>query len=185
MNVVYAGIDNPISIGVPGVASKDIFPSISSGNATIVKSQGDGNYIIKPSKIGKLSLNVSAKIDGATKNMGTKEIRIKRIPKPSLRIGSFKSGDQASKAEITANPVLRASMEDFDFQIPALRISSFVFNVQGSGALDLNGSGNRLTPEMISRINNAKRGQKVYITDVTVKTPDGATHSLDCTLRLK
>ena len=90
-----------------------------------------------------------------------------------------------SKAEITANPVLRASMEDFDFQIPALKINTFTFNVQGSGALDLNGTGNRLTPEMISRINNAKRGQKVYITDVTVKTPDGATHSLDCTLRLK
>lgn len=185
MNVVYAGIDNPASIGVPGVASKDITPSITTGNATIVKDAGDGNYIIKPSKIGKMSLKVVAKIDGQTKDMGSKEIRIKRIPKPSLRIGSFKSGDQASKTEITANPVLRASMEDFDFQIPALKINSFVFNVQGSGALDLNGSGNRLTPEMISRINNAKRGQKIYITDVTVKTPDGVTHSLDCTLRLK
>jgi gliding motility-associated protein GldM len=185
MNVVYAGIDNPASIGVPGVASKDITPTITTGNATIVKDAGDGNYIIKPTKIGKMSLKVMAKIDGQTKDMGTKEIRIKRIPKPSLRIGSFKSGDQASKTEITANPVLRASMEDFDFQIPALKINSFVFNVQGSGALDLNGSGNRLTPEMISRINNAKRGQKIYITDVTVKTPDGVTHSLDCTLRLK
>ena len=185
MNVVYAGIDNPASIGVPGVASKDITPTITTGNATIVKDAGDGNYIIRPTKIGKMSLKVMAKIDGQTKDMGTKEIRIKRIPKPSLRIGSFKSGDQVSKAEITANPVLRASMEDFDFQIPALKINSFVFNVQGSGALDLNGSGNRLTPEMISRINNAKRGQKIYITDVTVKTPDGATHSLDCTLRLK
>lgn len=185
MNVVYAGIDNPASIGVPGVASKDITPSITTGNATIVKDAGDGNYIIKPTKIGKMTLKVVAKIDGQTKDMGSKEIRIKRIPKPSLRIGSFKSGDQASKTEITANPVLRASMEDFDFQIPALKINSFVFNVQGSGALDLNGSGNRLTPEMISRINNAKRGQKIYITDVTVKTPDGVTHSLDCTLRLK
>ena len=185
MNVVYAGIDNPVSIGVPGVASKDVIPSITTGNATIVKDAGEGNYIIKPTKIGKMTLNVSAKVEGQTKNMGSKEIRIKRIPKPSLRIGSFKSGDQVSKAEITANPVLRASMEDFDFQIPALKINTFTFNVQGSGALDLNGTGNRLTPEMISRINNAKRGQKVYITDVTVKTPDGATHSLDCTLRLK
>ena len=185
MNVVYAGIDNPVSIGVPGVASKDVIPSITTGNATIVKDAGDGNYIIKPTKIGKMSLSVSAKIEGQTKNMGSKEIRIKRIPKPSLRIGSFKSGDQVSKQEITANPVLRAAMEDFDFQIPALKINTFTFNVQGSGALDLNGTGNRLTPEMISRINNAKRGQKIYITDVTVKTPDGATHSLDCTLRLK
>jgi gliding motility-associated protein GldM len=185
MNVVYAGIDNPVSIGVPGVASKDVIPSISTGNATIVKDAGDGNYIIKPTKIGKMTLNVTAKIDGQTKNMGSKEIRIKRIPKPSLRIGNFKSGDQVSKAEIKANPVLRVSMEDFDFQIPALKINSFVFNVQNSGGLDLNGNSNRLTPDMLSRIDNAKRGQKIYITDVTVKTPDGQTHSLDCTLRLK
>lgn len=187
MNVVYSGIDNPVSIGVPGVASKDITPSIipGTGNATIVKDQGEGNYIIKPNKIGKITLKVVAKIDGHAKDMGSKEIRVKRIPKPALRVGSFKSGDQVSKAEIGANPVLRVSMEDFDFQIPALKINSFVFNVQSSGALDINGTGNRLTPEMISRINNAKRGQKIYITDVTVKTPDGQTHSLDCTLRLK
>ncbi|MCR4828346.1 MAG: hypothetical protein K5864_02680 [Bacteroidales bacterium] len=185
MNVVYAGIDNPISVSVPGVASKDVVPTIASGNATIRKDAGDGNYIINATKIGKVTLNVSAKVDGQTKHMGSKEIRVKRIPTPTLKIGNYKSGDQVMKAEITANPVLRAAMEDFDFQLPALKITSFTFNVQGSGALDLTGSGNRLTPEMISRINNAKRGQKVYITDVTVKTPDGVTHSLDCTLRLK
>ena len=185
MNVVYAGIDNPISVSVPGVASRDVTPVVSSGSATITKTDGDGNYIIKATKIGKMTLTVNAKTEGGVKNMGTKELRVKKIPKPVLKIGSFKSGDQVAKAELTANPVLRASMEDFDFQIPALKINTFTFNVQGSGALDLNGTGNRLTPEMISRINNSKRGQKIYITDVTVKTPDGATHTLDCTLRLK
>ncbi len=185
MNVVYAGIDNPIQIGVPGIASKDVTPNIASGSATITKGAGDGNYIIKPTKIGKLTLNISAKTDNGTKSMGTKEIRVKRIPKPSLRLGNFKTGDQVTKGEITANPVLRVSMDDFDFKIPALKVTSFVFNVQGSGQLDITGTGNRLTPDMTARINNAKRGQKIYITDVTVKTPDGATHTLDCTLRLK
>ena len=185
MNVVYAGIDNPIQIGVPGIASKDVTPSITSGGATIVKGTGDGNYIIKPTKVGKLTLNVNAKTESGVKSMGTKEIRVKRIPKPSLRMGNFKTGDQVSKAEVTANPVLRVSMDDFDFKIPALKVTSFVFNVQSSGQLDITGTGNRLTPDMISRINNGKRGQKIYITDVTVKTPDGATHTLDCTLRLK
>lgn len=185
MNVVYAGIDNPIQIGVPGIASKDVTPSITSGGATIVKGTGDGNYIIKPTKVGKLTLNVSAKTESGVKSMGTKEIRVKRIPKPSLRLGNFKTGDQVSKAEVTANPVLRVSMDDFDFKIPALKVTSFVFNVQSSGQLDITGTGNRLTPDMLNRIKNGKRGQKVYITDVTVKTPDGATHTLDCTLRLK
>ena len=187
MNVVYAGIDNPVSIGVPGVASRDVSPSITGG-ATISRDPAgkEGDYIIRASKIGKIQLNVSAKTDGKTmRPMGTKELRVKKIPKPVLKVGNFKTGDNVTKAELTATGQLRAVMEDFDFQIPALRISSFTFNVQGAGALDITANGSRLTPEMISRINNARRGQKVYITDVTVKTPDGATHTLDATFRLK
>lgn len=187
MNVVYAGIDNPVSIGVPGVSSRDVTPTIAGG-ATISKDPAgkEGDYIIRASKIGKIQLQVTAKTDGKTSRpMGTKELRVKKIPKPVLKVGNFKTGDNVTKAELTSTGTLRAVMEDFDFQIPALKISSFTFNVQGSGALDITGNGNRLTPEMISRINNARRGQKVYITDVTVKTPDGATHTLDATFRLK
>ena len=185
MNVVYAGIDNPISVSVPGVASRDVIPTITSGNATITKAPGDGNYIIRATKPGKLTLSVSAKVDKGTKHMGTKEIRIKKIPKPVLKIANFKTGDQVSKVEVTANAMLRAVMEDFDFQLPPLKISSFSFNVSGSGALELTGSGNRLTPEMISRINSAKPRQKIYIDNVRVTTPDGVTHTLDLTLRIK
>lgn len=187
MNVVYAGIDNPVSISVPGIASRDVVPTIN-GNATITKATNgkEGDYIIKASKIGKLQLQVSARTDGKnTRPMGTQEIRVKKIPKPVLKVGNFKTGDNVTKGELTSVGTIRAVMEDFDFQIPALKISSFTFNVQGSGALDITANGNRLTPEMISRINNARRGQKVYITDVTVKTPDGATHTLDATFRLK
>ena len=38
---------------------------------------------------------------------------------------------------------------------------------------------------MISRLKNAKKGQKVYIDNVVVKTPDGQTHKLKATYRLK
>src|SRR5574344_190769 len=188
MNVVYAGIDNPVSISVPGVDSRMVIPHIVGAGATISKDPagGAGDYVIRASKIGKISVQVDAKPDGKnTRNMGAKELRIKRIPKPVLKVGNFKTGDVVGKAELTAVGQLRAVMEDFDFQIPALRISSFTFNVQGSGQLDITGNGNRLTPEMINRIQNARRGQKVYITDVTVKTPDGQTHTLDATFRLK
>lgn len=187
MNVVYAGIDNPISIGVPGVASKDVSPQIIEGGATIAPDpQGKaGDYIIKANKAGKLKIQINAKIDGKnSKSMGVKDFRVKFIPAPVLQIGKYKTGDRMTKGELTANPTLRAVLPDFDFQLPKLNITSFSFNVQGSGQLDIQGTGNRLTPDMISRINNARRGQKVYITDVTVKTPDGRTHTLDCTLRL-
>lgn len=184
MNVVYNGIDNPVSIGVPGVASKDVTATITTGNGTITKAQGDGNYIIKPSKIGKMSIRVTAKIDGQVKDMGTKEYRIKRIPQPVLKLGNFKSNDLVSKQEVEANPQLRAVLEDFDFQIPAPKVTSYEFSTSAS-ALPITGKGSRLDPEMLNRIKNLKRGQKFYVEGVKVTTPDGQTHSLSMNLRLK
>lgn len=188
MNVCYAGVDNPISIGVPGVDSRNVTPTISGG-ATISKDPAgrDGDYIIRASKPGRVTINVSAKTDGKTsKAMGAYEIRVKKIPKPVLMVADLGTGKTVGKQEFMtkANAGLRAVLQDFDFQLPPLKIASFTFNVQGSGALDINGSGNKFSPEMLNRIKNAKKGQKVYITDVTVKTPDGATHTIDATFRL-
>lgn len=188
MNVVYAGIDNPVSISVPGVASKDVVPHVVGQGATISKDPAgkEGDYIIRASKIGKIQIQVDAKTDGkTTRSMGTKEFRVKRIPKPVLKAGTYKTGDVVAKNELIALGAVRVMMEDFDFKIPPLKITTFNFNVQGSGQIDIQGQGGRLTPDMISRIKNARRGQKVYITDVTVKTPDGQTHTIDASFRLK
>ena len=184
MNVVYNGIDNPVSIGVPGVASKDVTATITTGNGTITRAQGDGNYIIKPNKLGRMSIRVTAKIDGQVKDMGTKEYRVKRIPEPKIKLGNFKSGESASAKEIEANPTLRAVLEDFDFQIPAPKISTFEFSAQGS-PLPIQGSGNRLNPEMLNRIKNLRSRQKFYIDGVKVTTPDGQTHNLNFSIRMK
>lgn len=188
MNVVYAGIDNPVSISVPGVASKDLNVSIPGGGATISKDPSGkaGDYIIKANKLGKITVQVDAKTDGkGFRSMGSKEIRVKKIPKPVLKIGNFKSGDIVAKGELSAIGTIRAVMEDFDFQLPALQISSFDFNVSGSNKLDISGKGKKLNPEMLSMLDNAKRGQKVYINNVVVKTPDGVTHNLEASFRLK
>jgi gliding motility-associated protein GldM len=184
MNVVYNGIDNPVTIGVPGVASRDVTATITTGNGTLTKAAGDGNYIIRPNKIGKMSIRVTAKIDGHVKDMGTKEYRVKRIPTPVLKIGNFKSNDNVSKAEIEANPQLRAVLEDFDFQIPAPKVASFEFSTSAN-PLPQQGRGSRLDPSMLSSIKGLKRGQKFYIDNVKVTTPDGVSHSLTLTLRMK
>lgn len=188
MNVVYAGIENPASISVPGIDPRNITPSIEGTGVTLTKDPAgkDGDYIIKASKLGKFSIRVDAKADGKTsRTMGTKEFRVKKIPAPTLMLGKLKPGEPITKDELMANTLLRADMGDFDFKIPPLKITSFTFNVQGSNALDIQGTGNKLTPDMTNRIKNAKRGQKVYISEVRVQTPDGVNHQLSVTYRLK
>ncbi len=185
MNVAYAGIENPMTISVPGVPSKDVQPVIASGSATITPGTGEGNYIFKATKLGKVQVQVNATTNGTTRSMGTKEIRVKRIPSPVLKVGTFKNNDVVAKNEFLIDPTIRARLEDFDFQLPPLKISTFTFNGSGSGMTEIQGRGNKLTPDMVARIKNAKRGQKIYIDDVTVKTPDGVTHTLSASFRIK
>lgn len=189
MNVVYAGVDNPVSISVPGVDSRNVVPVIAEGAATISKDPNGkaGDYIIRAQKMGKITIRVDAKLDGGkvTKTMGSQLLRAKKIPEPKLKVGSFKDGDVVDKNALAAVGKINAVMEDFDFQLPPMKVSSFEFNVSGSNSFDLTGSGNTFNPEMISRLKNAKKGQKVYIDNVVVKTPDGQTHKLKASFRLK
>ena len=188
MNVVYAGIDNPVSISVPGVDSRNVIPVVAEGAATISKDPSGkaGDYIINASKMGKIKIRVDAKMEGGgTKTMGEQLLRAKKIPAPVLKIGTFKDGDVVDKNALAAVGKINAIMDDFDFQLPPLKVSSFEFQVSGSNSFELTGQGNTFNPEMISRLKNAKKGQKVYIDNVVVKTPDGQTHKLKATYRLK
>ena len=187
MNVVYAGIDNPITISVPGVDSRNVIPTIVGGGATLTKDPSGkaGDYIIKPTKLGRLKIQVDAKTDGKTqRTMGTKEIRVKNIPTPVLRVGNYKSGDAVSRNEFLVDPTVRARLEDFEFQLPPLKINAYEFQVSGSGLAPIQGNGNKLSPDMVSRVKGARRGQKIHIDDVTVKTPDGRTHTLSATFKI-
>ena len=61
MNVMYAGIDNPVSISVPGIASSQISASMTNGTLT---RQG-GGWVARPTKVDQDAvISVSATQDG-------------------------------------------------------------------------------------------------------------------------
>src|SRR5690606_3356593 len=93
MNVLYVGLDNPMSISVPGVTPANTV--VSTGPGITLKKTANGKYIATVSKGTKKStITVSAKMpDGTTKRMGDPaEFRIKEVPKPVAQLGSLSSG---------------------------------------------------------------------------------------------
>ena len=193
MNVVYNGIENPVKISVPGIAAKDLVVEIkppangkTPGGATITPEAGKaGHYIIRPNKLGYLEVSVSAKTDGKqVRFMGSYPIRVKRIPDPTIMIGTNKSGSILFKAEFESSP-MRVLIPDFDFQMATpLRLEQYEFSVSGSGKLPETIQGGRLGPEQISLIKNARKNSKVYISS-SIKTPDGVSHPIDVSFRIK
>ena len=84
MNVLYIGVDNPISVGVPGVNPSGVRATMSGG--TIRRSGKD--WVARVTKKGKATIVASATMsDGTARRMGQMEYRVKQLPKPEAKWG--------------------------------------------------------------------------------------------------
>lgn len=79
MNVLYAGIGNPISISVPGIPNHAIQATMTNGTLT---RQGD-NWIAKPAKVGQDAvITVTATMDGRAQTVANTQFRVRQLPDP-------------------------------------------------------------------------------------------------------
>ncbi|MBK6644109.1 MAG: hypothetical protein IPG39_24255 [Bacteroidetes bacterium] len=103
MNVLYIGVENPMSISVPGVADANVTASVTGGGVTIVKDakNGSSKYIAKATTQGEATVSVNAKLDGKNVPMGQFKYRVKRVPDPVAMING-KKGGPINKSELAA-----------------------------------------------------------------------------------
>lgn len=175
MNVFYLGVDNPVSISVPGVSANDIITNITNGTLT----KTNGQYSVKPSKAGAKSvISVSTKINGQTKSLGDMEFRVKKVPDPTARIAK-KTGGVISASILAAQAGVVAGMDNFDFDLK-FKVQSFNMeytNSNGSNVI-LRSKNNRFTAEMKAAIKKLKRGRRVYFEEIKAYGDDKTTRIL-------
>jgi len=181
MNVFYIGVDNPVSITVPG-SPEQILPSITAGD---IRRDGE-NWIVYnlPKNKRDVDIVVNAVFSGSTKNMGTNNFRLKIVPDPIAEIGG-KSTGPISRNSLLAVPYLLAVMPDwFEFDI-SYNIVSFTFVTYVDG--DINSfpiEGNRLTPDILRIIQSSKKNTRIWFEDIVAFGPDGEKAPSDIGLKI-
>jgi gliding motility-associated protein GldM len=156
MNVVYRGVDNPITISMPGVPDNKIqasAPGMQRVNGT--------SYIMKPGTGREVTINVTGEIDGE-KIPTSKQFRIKDIPRPT---GTIRGEDGTVKMQRNSLEIstVGATIFDFDFDLK-LNVNSFKFKVPGQPTIEVNG--NKLDARAKSALSRAVRGDIIQIFDV-------------------
>ncbi len=181
MNVFYIGVDNPVSISVPGVANENVRPSISNGSLV---SQGGGKYIVRVTGGNECTINVGAEMDGTARSMGSFKFRVRRVPDPVPMIAGMREGN-VEKSRIIASPVIIPVLENFEFDLNFTIVSyTFVISMPGGDLIERQGNGNRLTQEMVGYIQNARRGQRCYIENIRANGPSGTRSIGTISIRL-
>jgi gliding motility-associated protein GldM len=158
MNVVYRGVQNPMTISIPGVGS------VSANAPGLSPAGGAGKYNMNVTtlKQREVKINVSGKLPGGETVSDSKTFRIKDIPRP---VGTVRGEEGSIKMQRNGLEIstIGADLPDFDFQLK-LNVTGFKFRVPGQPTVRVNGS--RLDSRAKSTLRRAKRGETVQIFDI-------------------
>lgn len=158
MNVVYRGVNNPMTISFAGVPDN----KVSARGTGLTKGSGTGKYNMKPTSGREVSISVTATLDNGETVGDKATFRIKDIPKPSGRMAG-KTGSFKLPRNNVAIGRVEAVLEDFDFDLP-LTVTGFKIKIPGKPSITC--SGNKLSGAAKSALSKAKRGDAIQIFEI-------------------
>ncbi len=170
MNVVYRGLDNPITISMPGVPNNKV-----KASAPGLSSKGGTKYMMRPGTGKEVTINVTGTIDGKQVKTSPKTFRIKDVPKPFGAIRNLTGTVPMPKASLSKTSV-GVTLPDFVFDL-TFNVTGFKLKVPGQATIIV--SGNRMNGQAKSAIAKAKRGDIISIFDIKSKLSNGAVKIKD------
>lgn len=186
MNVLYAGIDNPISISVPGVPTGKVSATMTNGTL----SRSGDHWVAHPQKVGdEAVVSVSAEMDGRPMSMAQTKFRVRKLPDPTPYIAfkdaqgntsHYKGGGRGlSKSLLLAAPGIEAAIDD-DLLNIAFKVLSFetVFFDSMGNAIPEVSNGAQFSQRQKDSFRRLSRGKRFYISRVKAVGPDGITRDL-------
>ncbi len=186
MNVHYAGIDNPVSISVPGVPNNAVSASMTNGT---LKRNGD-HWVAHPSKVGDdATVSVTAEMDGRPIKMTETKFRVRKLPDPTPFIAfkdkdgntsHYKGGGRGlSKTLLLSAPGIEAAIDDdlLNISFNVLSFETVFFDSMGNAIPEVS-NGAQFSQRQKDSFRRLSRGKRFYISRVKAVGPDGITRDL-------
>jgi hypothetical protein len=176
MNVLYMGVDNPLTVAVAGYPSSAIYLKNNKGT---VKG-GNGSYTISVDSPGAVKITILVKTKAKYKKIGNALFRARQIPDPVLKVGPC-GGCEIQKNVLAAQQFIRADINNEFIAICA------IFHVQKFHVVILKGDslihnkfyeGNLLPQEISTAITSLDKGDMVIFKDAACTGPDGRSINL-------
>ena len=174
MNVVYAGIDNPIAIG--GGVGGDL--TATASGATLTRT-GNGTYNLRVNSghTGDVVVNVSSQGN----SIGGMKFRVKELPKPTAIIDNISPDGKYTKNALLAANCVRAEMKDFDFEGVSYNVTGYTvkYKTKAGTMKEEKVNGSKFNETLKSVFNSASAGDLFVFTAIHVKGNDNKDKVLD------
>ena len=158
MNIVYRGLDNPISVSLPGVADSNIKVSATGGKLT---KNGKG-WMLRPGNGDVATINVSATLSSGKTVKSNPTFRIKDVPAAQGSVRGQYGIVRMPKSGLSNAPIA-AGLPDFEFDLK-LKVTGFKIKVPGQLTIIVNGP--TLNAAAKKSLAKARRGDIINIYDI-------------------
>ncbi len=173
MNVLYVGVDNPVTIAASGGGDDKVVATITGGGGSLNRI-GNGKYIASVNSVTddcKITVTVDGKVAGAS------QFRVRTVPDAQAAVGGKISGSQITAAEFKAQPGVWAGIKDFPFDLK-YQVVSFTFTCDSDDGdiISIPVTGAAFQGSVANAIKTqVKADRLVTIDEIRVKGPDGRT----------
>ncbi len=173
MNVVYAGIDNPIAIG-GGVGGE---LSASATGATLTRV-GNGSYNLR---VNGNPSEVVVSVSSQGNPLGSMKFRVKELPKPTAKIDNVGADGKVAKSALLAANMVRAEMKDFDFDGVHYDVMGYTvkYKTKAGTVKEEKVNGSKFNETLKSVFNSSNAGDMFIFTAIRVKGNDNKEKVLD------
>lgn len=167
MNVVYRGVENPITISIPGIPDSKV-----NASAPGLRRARGSKYTMVPGKGRQVSIIASGSLPDGQKISTKTTFRIKDIPSPTGSVLGQTGRIKLPKSNIAVAKV-EGILQDFDFDL-TLQTLSFKFKAPGQPTVNV--TGNRMNDRAKSALKRVKSGQTVEFFDIKVRNPKNPSY---------
>ncbi|GAB4094085.1 gliding motility protein GldM [Flaviaesturariibacter terrae] len=175
MNVLYIGVDNPVTIAASGGGDDKVQASIIGGGGSINRV-APGKYVVRVSSVTD-NAKIQVMVDG--KVAGVSEFRVRTIPTPTATVGGYASGDNINAGTFRAQAGVGAYIKDFPFELK-YTVTSFTLTMdtEDGDIVEAPCTGNTWSPKAQAALKGLTAGRTVTIDAIRAQGPDGVSRKL-------
>jgi hypothetical protein len=176
MNVLYIGVDNPLSITLGDAKPGTERVSISQGSI----SGSGNNWTAKVSSVGEATITVGGTTpSGEPAKSQSANFRVKLIPDPIPTLGGdeiLTTNGKGQKGTIKAKGGIVPLLKDFDFEARFNVISYDFYLTSGGELLPARGNSGPMFSGAVTNLNDRANPNDLMVFDnLKVQGPDGTT----------
>ncbi|HMU46674.1 MAG TPA: gliding motility protein GldM [Chitinophagaceae bacterium] len=175
MNVLYIGVDNPITIAASGGGDDKVQAVITGGGGSLTRV-GNGKYVARVNSVTddcRITVSVEGKVAGAG------SFRVRTIPDPVATVGGVMSNENMPAGQFRAQSGVGAFIKDFPFDLKYTVVSFTLTADNDQGYIDeAPCQGNTWSPEALRIIRGLTAGRTVTIDNIRAQGPDGRVRKI-------